>query len=204
MHLVLHLRGNGDMVANHITAKQPSGDAVEIDAVVSFKLDSKIRSVDINGLVTLRRGARSARGRTALMAAAWEGKVEAARMLVSEWGADVNQLADVGFGEDVTALFAAAYKGHTELARMLVLEFGVCLHSCGEDLIFTVCAHLLRDILLRNQLRALTARDLDLVFVGPCIEAVRLPVVVTLHLRDEVSSAVMVGHDQAIWAHERS
>lgn len=47
IHLNLRLRGNGDMIKNHITKLTPQSDwNVAIDAGVSVQLDTDVRSVD--------------------------------------------------------------------------------------------------------------------------------------------------------------
>lgn len=56
LHLVLRLRGQGDMVSNHIASKSPADGVVNvpISTVISVVFDSAVKSVDINDLFSVR------------------------------------------------------------------------------------------------------------------------------------------------------
>jgi hypothetical protein len=55
LHLVLRLRGQGDMFENHVEAKYPASYAVDVSVTTCIKMtfDESIRSVTPNGLLAL-------------------------------------------------------------------------------------------------------------------------------------------------------
>ena len=62
LHLVLRLRGQGDLVSNHISAKVPAANASDVraDAAISVTLDAAIREVRAGEAVTVTEAASGA------------------------------------------------------------------------------------------------------------------------------------------------
>ena len=61
IHLVMRLRGQGDMSSNHVTAQTPTKDAkdVSLNTSVTFTLDQSIREVRAEGSIILRTDDKS-------------------------------------------------------------------------------------------------------------------------------------------------
>jgi len=53
LHLVLRLRGQGDMVKNHITSRVPAENAINVslDSIISIQFDSTVQTVNTSGAI---------------------------------------------------------------------------------------------------------------------------------------------------------
>ena len=66
LHLVLRLRGQGDMLSNHVTSKTPYGVATSLDAPICVTFDADVRSADASNAFRVEVISRGAVGAAAV------------------------------------------------------------------------------------------------------------------------------------------
>jgi hypothetical protein len=103
-----------------VPSMRTTARAPPAEEALSRKVIEAIKAGDIIKLTRWARRGDRLPNAAALVGAAWMGKLDVVKVLVQEFGADVNQATDDGH----FPLIVEANKGHIHIIRYLVLQEG--------------------------------------------------------------------------------